>query len=170
MGLASSLVHVVGVWGKVPLGSTSIMTGRGEGRAGAFAALPVPSGALSLGMSAGMLMWTGAAEASLQLVNPHVRAASALLSAVAGGALLVLLWRAYGSASTGLHSAPLKKTDEDLEAPVVVVATAGSLPAAPYQPSSGGWELVGHMNGCGPSPSLCPLLPYLANSSPSPCP
>lgn len=101
-------------------------------------------------MSAGLLMWTGAAEAGVQLFNPHVRAASAVLSTVCGGALLVLLWRAYGSASAGQGPAPLKKTDEDLEAPVVVVATAGAHVAAPY-PSSGGWELVVPVNGCGAS-------------------
>ncbi len=124
---------------------------------GAFSLLPIPGGALSLGMAAGLLMWMGAAEASLQLFNPHLRATSTLLASLAGGALLLLLWRAYGSANPPRPgNSSLKKSDEDLEAPLIVIAAAGPPMAAPFSTSSGSWEIPPHANGCAGLPALSP--------------
>eukprot|EP00884_Botryococcus_braunii_P007296 jgi/Botrbrau1/16568/Bobra.0262s0005.1 len=115
---------------------------------GAFSLLPLPRGALSLGLAAGLLMWMGAAEAGLQLFNPHLRTASTLLFSIAGGALLLLLWRAYGSATPPRPgNAPSKKSDEDLEAPLIVIASAGPPIAPPFSASSGTWDGQPHANG-----------------------
>jgi hypothetical protein len=107
-----------------------------------------PTGPLALGAAAGVLIWSGGAEAVIQTLNPQVQILSTAFEILAGSGLVVLAWRAYAGhpqlvagKKRDASSGDLEAQMRSLEAPVGPTANMGA--SAPA-----GWEMV--CNGYGP--------------------